>query len=100
MTGEKSLTHEPLHRAVFSLMRFLPELFTFEKNTMENEHVKLSNKSGDHLGWIEMVRQQVASVDFGAVQIIIHDSRVVQIETTERLRFNNSADAHRVAESK
>jgi hypothetical protein len=32
MTGEKSLTHEPLHRAVFSLMRFLPELFTFEKN--------------------------------------------------------------------
>jgi hypothetical protein len=32
ITGEKSLTHEPLHRAVFSLMRFLPELFTFEKN--------------------------------------------------------------------
>jgi len=32
VTGEKSLTHEPLHKAVFSLMRFLPYLFTFEKD--------------------------------------------------------------------
>ena len=32
ITGEKSLTHEPLHRATLSLMRFLPYLFTFETN--------------------------------------------------------------------
>ena len=31
-TGRSEFTHKPLHDAVFSLMRFLPELFTFEKN--------------------------------------------------------------------
>jgi hypothetical protein len=31
-TGRSGFTHEPLHDAVLSLMRFLPYLFTFEKN--------------------------------------------------------------------
>lgn len=31
-TGRSEFTHEPLHRAVLSLMRFLPYLFVFEKN--------------------------------------------------------------------
>lgn len=32
ITGETFLTHEPLYRATLSLVRFLPYLFTFEKN--------------------------------------------------------------------
>ena len=32
LTGKTSLTHEPLYRAFMSLWRFLPYLFTFEKN--------------------------------------------------------------------
>jgi hypothetical protein len=32
-TGVPSLTHEPLHRAALSLVRFLPYLFTFKKHT-------------------------------------------------------------------
>lgn len=32
ITGETFLTHEPLHRATLSIVRFLPYLFTFEKN--------------------------------------------------------------------
>lgn len=31
-TGRMSLTHEPLYKATMSLWRFLPYLFTFEKN--------------------------------------------------------------------
>jgi len=32
ITGHSDFTHDPLRRAVLSLMRFLPDLFTFEKN--------------------------------------------------------------------
>lgn len=32
LTGKTSLTHEPLYRASMSLLRFIPHLFTFEKN--------------------------------------------------------------------
>ncbi|MCW5554264.1 MAG: YezD family protein [Verrucomicrobiae bacterium] len=38
--------------------------------------------------WLETVRQQVASVRFGWVQIVVHDGRVVQIEKTERIRLD------------
>ncbi len=31
-TGESFLTHEPLHKAVISLVRFIPYLFIFEMN--------------------------------------------------------------------
>jgi len=30
--------------------------------------------------WLEIVRQQVGSLRFGIVQIVVHDSRVVKIE--------------------
>ena len=38
--------------------------------------------------WLEIVRQQVASLRFGVVEIIVHDARVTQIEKTERLRLD------------
>ena len=34
--------------------------------------------------WLEIVRQQVASLRYGAVEIVVHDSRVIQIEKIER----------------
>jgi hypothetical protein len=36
---------------------------------------------------IEAVRQAVASVRFGTVQIIIQDGRIVQIDKTEKIRL-------------
>ena len=47
------------------------------------------------LNWVDLVRQQVASLQFGTVEIVVHDSRVVQIEKTERLRLG-SAEAARL----
>ena len=40
--------------------------------------------------WLDLVQQQVTSLKFGVVQITVHDGRVVQVETTERLRFDKS----------
>jgi len=41
-----------------------------------------------NLDWVEIVEKQVSSLRFGVVQITVHDGRVVQVETTERLRFD------------
>lgn len=38
--------------------------------------------------WLETVRSQVASLRFGLVQIVVHDSQVVQIERTEKVRLD------------
>jgi hypothetical protein len=38
--------------------------------------------------WVRLVQGQVEAMRFGVVQIVVHDSRVVQIERTEKLRFH------------
>jgi hypothetical protein len=47
----------------------------------------------ENLDWLEVVRRQVASLKFGAVQIVIHDSHVKQIEKTERVRLDKPPGA-------
>lgn len=57
-TGRSGFTHEPLHDAVLSLMRFLPYLFTFEKdknisktsNTLEGHFSHIRDIAGVHRG--------------------------------------------------
>lgn len=38
--------------------------------------------------WLALVREQVASLRFGVVEIVVHESRLVQIEKTERVRLD------------
>ncbi|MGO9199565.1 MAG: YezD family protein [Limisphaerales bacterium] len=40
-------------------------------------------------GWLDLVRQHVGSLRYGAVQIIVHDGHVTQIEKTERVRLES-----------
>jgi hypothetical protein len=40
--------------------------------------------------WLKTVQSQVGSLRFGAVQIVVHDGRVVQIDKTERLRIEQT----------
>jgi hypothetical protein len=40
--------------------------------------------------WVRLVKGQVEAMRFGVVQIVVHDSRVVQIERTEKLRLDKS----------
>jgi hypothetical protein len=37
--------------------------------------------------WLEIVRRQVDSLQFGIVQIVVHESLVTQIDKTERVRL-------------
>ncbi len=40
--------------------------------------------------WLDVIQEKVRSLRFGIVQIIVHDSEVVQIERTERIRFDHA----------
>jgi hypothetical protein len=40
--------------------------------------------------WVGIVVKHVESLRFGVVQIMVHDSRVVQIEKTEKVRIGQS----------
>ena len=39
-------------------------------------------------GWLGIVAAHVENMKFGVVQIIVHESRVVQIEKTEKVRLD------------
>jgi hypothetical protein len=43
------------------------------------------NGESDNGRWLALVQQQVKGIQFGVVQIVIHESRVVRIERTEKL---------------
>jgi hypothetical protein len=49
--------------------------------------IKSGNNADERAGWLEVVRQQVASLHYGVVQIVVHDSQVTQIDKTERVRL-------------
>lgn len=38
--------------------------------------------------WIATLRRQIETMRFGVVQVVVHDGRVVQIERTEKIRFD------------
>ena len=37
--------------------------------------------------WLQVLQTQIGSLRFGVVQIVVHDSRVVQIERTVKVRL-------------
>jgi|GEM_PF-4820741 len=38
--------------------------------------------------WLEIVQDRIGSMLFGEVEIVIQDSKVIQIDSTERLRLD------------
>jgi hypothetical protein len=36
--------------------------------------------------WYELVRERIARVRYGVIELIVHDGEVTQIETTEKTR--------------
>ena len=58
---------------------------------MDTQHLNQSNDISQK--WLEVVRRSVESLRFGTVEIIVHDGRVIQIETTEKLRFDKGGPA-------
>lgn len=37
--------------------------------------------------WLDIVRQRVEAMRFGSVQIVVHEGRVTQVESTEKTRI-------------
>jgi hypothetical protein len=61
---------------------------------MSDTHKKLPVGGNEDLKWLELVIQQVSSLRYGVVEIVVHDGRVTQIEKTERLRLDKTSDEH------
>ncbi len=38
--------------------------------------------------WLAVIKNQIESLRFGTVQVVVHEARVVQIEKTEKVRFD------------
>ncbi len=54
------------------------------------KHLNMSSPDidkGSRSSWLELVQNQVDSLRFGVVQIVVHNSRVVQVERTEKVRL-------------
>jgi hypothetical protein len=47
------------------------------------------DERGASADWLELVREKVQSLRFGVVQIVVHDSKVTQIERTEKMRLQS-----------
>jgi hypothetical protein len=45
--------------------------------------------------WLELVIQQVKSLRYGVVEIVVHNSKVIQIEKTERVRLDKGGSEPR-----
>jgi len=39
--------------------------------------------------WLDIVRQRVQGMRFGSVQIVVHEGRVTQVESTEKTRLSS-----------
>ena len=62
---------------------------------MDASNSKSAGQGGAGQDWLEIVRQHVGSLRYGVVEIVVHDSRVIQIEKTERVRLDKSqSDIH------
>lgn len=42
--------------------------------------------------WVEIVRRKVDSMRFGSVQIVVHEGRVTQVESTEKTRLPDTVN--------
>jgi hypothetical protein len=55
---------------------------------MSATQTRTNGDSAEKRDWLEIVRQQVGSLRYGVVEIVVHDSQVTQIEKTERMRLD------------
>lgn len=53
-----------------------------------------------HAEWLAQIEESLSGLRFGVVQIVIHNGQLVQIERTERLRFDGPREAAAESASK
>jgi len=50
--------------------------------------------------WLDIVRQKVDAMRFGSVQIVVHEGRVTQVESTEKTRLPDGVASAPVSRKK
>ena len=63
-------------------------------NLPMDQFAKKAGSPNERCWWEELVRDRVSSLRFGSVQIVLHDSQVVQVEITERIRGDQPPAPH------
>ncbi|MDR6549728.1 YezD family protein [Paenibacillus qinlingensis] len=43
--------------------------------------------------WVERIKQILEGLEYGSVQIVVHDGKITQIDKTERKRFETPASS-------
>ncbi|MFD0697071.1 YezD family protein [Paenibacillus sp. GCM10027628] len=41
--------------------------------------------------WMERIKQMLNGLEYGSVQIVVHDGKIAQIDKTERKRFDSAS---------
>ena len=54
----------------------------------------------NHPEWLSVVREKVETLRFGVVQVVVHDSKIIQIERTERIRIEGPTSRSATSQSK
>jgi len=54
---------------------------------MDSNTVPNTALDGLKIEWLEIVREKVAKLRFGSVQITVHEGRVILVENTEKIRI-------------
>ncbi len=67
----------------------------FHDHRMSSHAQPLQASNDSHELWIEIVRQKLASMRFGSIQLVVHEGRVTQVESLEKTRIPAEANAAR-----
>ncbi|BFT71693.1 MULTISPECIES: YezD family protein [Paenibacillus] len=43
--------------------------------------------------WVDRIKQMLNGLEYGSVQIVVHDGKIAQIDKTERKRFDTPSQA-------
>lgn len=65
----------------------IPESDALQGAKVPNRTPDWNGGEGENPEWVDLVARQVASLRFGTVQIVVHDGRVTQVESTEKIRL-------------
>jgi hypothetical protein len=68
--------------AFFRRSAFRP---VFQNNMNIQQEQNAAPSTGE--AWEQVVRQRVGRLRFGVVQLVVHEGRVTQVETTEKVRL-------------
>lgn len=60
---------------------------------VEDRNPEPADETSTAVPWLAVVADKAKTMRYGVIQIVVHDSKVVQIERTERTRFDVPAAA-------